>query len=63
MIEWPPLAAKICDSALAVVAIQKGGRGFCVGRGSEVTLSKLWNWPWLVTFSCSSSRRICSMPS
>ena len=44
-------------------AIQNGGRGFCVGRGSDVTSLKLWKRPSAVTFSSSSRRRTCSSPS
>ncbi len=44
-------------------AIQNGGLGFWVGRGSEVASSKLWKRPFAVTFSSSSSRRTCSSPS
>ena len=40
MIAWPalPVSTKLCGVAIA--ATQKGGRGFCVGRGSEVTFLK-----------------------
>ena len=44
-------------------AIQNGGRGVCVGRGSEVTSLKLWKRPSTVTRSSTSRRRTCSSPS
>ena len=37
MIESPLRAALANDSGVEVVAVQIGGRGFCVGRGNEVT--------------------------
>ena len=46
----------------ASAATQNGGRGCCVGRGSEVTLAKLWKRPSMVTSSSSSRRRTCSKP-
>ena len=42
MILCPSRPAFSNDCGLDVVAYQKGGRGICVGRGSEVMFSKLW---------------------
>ena len=56
-----PAKAKV--SGVLVAAIQNGGCGFCVGRGSEVTFWKLWNSPLDETFSSFSSSVICASPS
>ena len=58
-----PCRRREAIAASPSAATQNGGRGFCVGRGSEVTFSKLWKRPSQVTFSSSSSSRTCSMPS
>ena len=63
MIEKPARPAAMNDSGVLNAATQSGGVGFCVGRGSDVTLRKEWKRPSEVTFSFSSSRRICCTPS
>ncbi len=56
-----PAKAKV--SGVLVAAIQNGGCGFCVGRGSDVMLLKLLNSPLDETFSSFSSIVICDSPS
>ena len=56
-----PANAKV--SGVLVAAIQNGGCGLCVGRGSDVTLLKLLNSPFDETFSSFSSSVICASPS
>jgi hypothetical protein len=59
----PSVPAFSNDSLVDSAAIQNGGLGFWVGRGSEVTFSKLWKRPRAVTCSSSSRRRTRSRPS
>ena len=63
MIQLPWRPAFSNDRGEARAAVQNLGRGFCVGRGSDVMFSKLWNRPFSVTFSSSSKRRTCAIPS
>ncbi len=53
----PLVPAKAKVSGVLVAAIQNGGCGFCVGRGSDVMLAKLLNSPLDETFSSFSSMR------
>ena len=63
MMQCPSVPAVSNVSQVESAAIQNGSLGFCVGRGSDVTFSKLWKRPRAVTFSSSSKRRTCSSPS
>ena len=56
-----PAKAKV--SGVLVAAIQNGGCGRCVGRGSDVMFWKLLNSPLDETFSSFSSSVICASPS
>ena len=61
---WYPFSpVQTNDSGVTTVAIQSGGCGFCVGRGSEVMFLKRWNLPSKVTFSSVQSRISAWIPS
>jgi hypothetical protein len=51
------------DSGVTTAAIQIGGWGCWVGRGSEVTFLNRWNFPSNVTFSSVHSRISARIPS